>query len=156
MPNRLYPFCSTIRPWLPADDTASVRVISSPEPAATSPTDALTDIARDQQANHPGATASAERYASRRRRKFMPHVTVARFPRPPPATEMQRHLDAHSPFRTATADVGAFHPFSSVLRSSGARYTIEATWPLADAPPAGRDPASRNRPESAVTGAAGG
>ena len=36
--------------------------------------------------------------------------------------------------------------FSNMLRSSGARYTIEATFPLADAPPGGHYPASSREP----------
>ena len=65
------------------------------------------------------------------RRRFMPHVTIARFRRPPSPTELQGYLVAHSLFRTSGADVASFHLFSSVLRSSGARYTMEATFPLA-------------------------
>lgn len=74
------------------------------------------------------------------RRKFMPHVTFARFRRPPPSTELERYLGAHSLFRTSRAEVATFHLFSSVLRSSGARYTIEATFPLTCAPRERRGP----------------
>ena len=88
------------------------------------------------------------------RRKFMPHVTIARFRRPPPSPELERYLGTHSLFRSASAGVGAFHLFSSMLRSSGARYTIEATFPLADAPPGGRHPASSRRPGSGAGDAA--
>ena len=80
------------------------------------------------------------------RRKFMPHVTIARFRQPPPSADLERYLGAHSLFRTASADIGAFHLFSSMLRSSGARYTIEATFPLTEALPEGHDPASSRRP----------
>ena len=65
------------------------------------------------------------------RRKFTPHVTIARFRGPPSPTELERYLAAHSLFRTAETDVASFHLFSSVLRASGARYTMEATFPLA-------------------------
>ena len=66
------------------------------------------------------------------RRRFMPHVTFARFRRPPTATELERYLGMHSLFRTIQADVSSVHLFSSVLRGSGARYTIEATFRLTD------------------------
>ena len=88
------------------------------------------------------------------RRKFMPHVTIARFRRPPPSPELERYLGTHSLFRSASAGVGAFHLFSSMLRSSGARYTIEATFPLADAPPGGHHPASSRRPGTGTGDAA--
>ena len=87
-----------------------------------------------------GALAQAVRRAlgragwSPERRRFMPHVTIARFRRPPPAVELERYLAAHSLFRTERADVAAFHLFSSKLRSWGAQYTIEATFPLTSAP----------------------
>ena len=74
------------------------------------------------------------------RRRFMPHVTIARFRRPPPPTELEGYFSAHSLFRTRGADVESFHLFSSALRSSGARYTIEATFPLRDSPLEGRNP----------------
>ena len=67
------------------------------------------------------------------RRKFMPHVTIARFRRPPSPGEMERYLVSRSLFRTPPVEVAAFHLFSSVLRPSGARYTIEATIPLTEA-----------------------
>ena len=73
------------------------------------------------------------------RRRFMPHVTIARFRRPPPSAELERYFGTHSLFRSPGSDVAAFHLFSSVLRSSGARYTIEATFPLRDAPLEGQD-----------------
>ena len=88
-----------------------------------------------------GALAQAVRRAlgragwSPERRRFMPHVTIARFRRPPSAVELERYLAAHSLFRTECADIAAFHLFSSKLRSSGAQYTIEATYPLARVPP---------------------
>lgn len=69
------------------------------------------------------------------RRRFMPHVTIARFRRPPSAVELERYLGVHALFRTERADVAAFHLFSSKLRSSGAQYTIEATYPLTSLPP---------------------
>ena len=67
------------------------------------------------------------------RRRFMPHVTIARFRRPPSVVELERYLAAHSLFRTGCVDVAAFHLFSSKLRSSGAQYTIETTYPVTGA-----------------------
>ena len=64
------------------------------------------------------------------RRKLVPHVTLARFRHPPSPAELERYLGAHSLFRTPPADVASFHLLSSVLRPSGARYTVEATFPL--------------------------
>ena len=71
------------------------------------------------------------------RRRFMPHVTIARFRHPPSEDELARYFSAHSLFRTTAADISRFHLVSSVLRSSGARYTIEATFPLTSAPRSG-------------------
>ena len=74
------------------------------------------------------------------RRKFVPHVTIARFRRPPSPTELEAYLGARSLFRTPRVDVASFHLFSSMLRSSGARYTIETTIPLTRAPRGNSDP----------------
>ena len=87
-----------------------------------------------------GSLAQAVRRAlgragwSPERRRFMPHVSVARFRRPPAAVELERYLAAHSLFRTERAEVASFHLFSSKLRSRGAQYTIEATYPLTIVP----------------------
>ena len=64
------------------------------------------------------------------RRRFTPHVTIARFPRPPAPAELGRYLAAHSLFRTPPVRVASFHLFSSVLQPSGARYAVEASFPL--------------------------
>ena len=93
-----------------------------------------------------GALAQAVRRALGRaglileRRRFSPHVTIARFRRPPSRAGLERYLGTCSLFRTAPADVTSFHLFSSVLRPAGARYTMEAAFPLTGAPPGGRDP----------------
>ena len=71
------------------------------------------------------------------RRKFAPHVTIARFRRPPPPPALQDYLGAHSLFRSSAAPVGSFRLLSSVLRPSGARYTLEADFPLTAAPSSG-------------------
>ena len=72
------------------------------------------------------------------RRKFAPHVTIARFRRPPPAAALQDYLGSFALFRTHSVPVASFRLFSSVLRASGARYAVEAEYPLADRPPAPR------------------
>ena len=68
------------------------------------------------------------------RRKFAPHVTIARFRHPPPPSALQSWLQTHSLFRTPAAPVASFRLYSSRLRPTGARYTFEAGFPL-DADP---------------------
>lgn len=65
-----------------------------------------------------------------KRRRFNPHVSLVRFRRPPPRVDLERYLSVHSLFRSPVCEVGSFHLYSSILRPSGARYTIEATFPL--------------------------
>ena len=65
-----------------------------------------------------------------KRRRFTPHVSLVRFRRPPPRIDMERYLAAHSLFRSPVSEAARFHLYSSILRPSGARYTIEATFPL--------------------------
>ena len=74
------------------------------------------------------------------RRRLMPHVTIARFRHPPPGAELASYLGARSLFRSSRADVASFHLFSSMLRSSGARYTIETAFPLTGATRDGQGP----------------
>ena len=68
------------------------------------------------------------------RRKFTPHVTIARFRRPPPPQVIADYQGAYSLFRTPAVPVASFRLFSSVLRPSGARYAVEAEFPLAEKP----------------------
>ena len=63
-------------------------------------------------------------------RKPAPHVTLARFRRPPPPGVLRDYLRAHADFRTPDETVSAFRLFSSTLRSSGALYAVEAEYPL--------------------------
>lgn len=72
------------------------------------------------------------------RRKFAPHVTIARFRRPPPPPALQDYLGTYALFRTRAAPVASFRLLSSVLRPSGARYAIEAEFPLVTDPSSGR------------------
>ena len=91
-----------------------------------------------------GSLAAAVRRALTRagfppeRRKFAPHVTIARFRRPPSPSALQDYLGAYALFRTPLASVGSFRLLSSVLRPSGARYAIEAEFPLVTDPASGR------------------
>ncbi len=65
-----------------------------------------------------------------KRRRFTPHVSLVRFRRPPPPVDLERYLAAHSLFRSPVCEVASFHLYSSILHPSGARHTIEATYPL--------------------------
>jgi len=65
-----------------------------------------------------------------KRRRFTPHVSLVRFRRPPPRIDLERYLSVHSLFRSPPCKVASFHLYSSILHPSGARYTIEATYPL--------------------------
>jgi len=89
------------------------------------------------------------------RRKFVPHVTIARFRQPPYRSELEGYLGTHSLFRTPPADIASFHLFSSTLRSSGARYTIEATFPLTSVPREGHGPGQASHPATGTVGARG-
>ena len=90
-----------------------------------------------------GSLAAAIRRALARagfppeRRKFAPHVTIARFRRPPPPAALAEYLGAYSLFRTPATPVASFRLLSSVLRPSGARYAIESEFPLAGEFPPG-------------------
>lgn len=93
------------------------------------------------------AIAESVRSALRRadivpeRRKFMPHVTLARFRRPPPGADLKRYLAACSAFRTHQGTVASFQLFSSDLQTSGAHYSIEKNYLLTDARRESCDPA---------------
>lgn len=65
------------------------------------------------------------------RRKFAPHVTIARFRRPPPPHVLAGYQGAYSLFRTPAVPIPSFRLYSSVLRPSGARHCVEAEYPLA-------------------------
>ncbi|MDE2689687.1 MAG: RNA 2',3'-cyclic phosphodiesterase [Acidobacteriota bacterium] len=65
-----------------------------------------------------------------KRRRFAPHVSLVRFRWPPPPIDLERYLAAHSLFRSPVCEVASFHLYSSILHPSGARHTIEATFPL--------------------------
>lgn len=63
------------------------------------------------------------------KRKFSPHVTLARLRKTPPQ-RVFRFLAEHSLFALPEFTVEEFHLYSSVLNSEGAIHQIEATYPL--------------------------
>ena len=67
-------------------------------------------------------------------RKFLPHVTIARFRQRPPGAEFRRFLAENGGLRTSLANIASFHLFSSTLQSAGAYYRIEQSFPLAGVP----------------------
>ena len=69
------------------------------------------------------------------RRSFAPHVTIARFRRPPSSAGLHAWLERHAGFRSSAIQVSSFRLFSSSLQPSGACYTVEGVFPL-EGPPA--------------------
>lgn len=72
------------------------------------------------------------------KRKFKPHVTLARFKSNPGGDKLQAYLSAHALFRSEPFAVDSFTLYSSFLSSSGAIYRPEASYPLepaGDGPP---------------------
>jgi 2'-5' RNA ligase len=75
------------------------------------------------------ASALARRDLQLERRKYHPHVTLARIehcPREPLAEWLGHHLN----FTATPFKVFRFHLYSSVLTGQGSRYTIEETFAL--------------------------
>jgi 2'-5' RNA ligase len=64
------------------------------------------------------------------KRKFKPHVTLARFKSNPGGAKLQAYLTEHALFRGEPFEVDHFTLYSSFLSSSGAIYRPEATYPL--------------------------
>ncbi len=67
------------------------------------------------------------------RRKFKPHVTLARFKGTPggaPGQRLHDHLAQHAAFRAEAFEVRAFVLYSSLLTQAGAIYTPESVYPL--------------------------
>ena len=65
------------------------------------------------------------------RRRFSPHITIARFRRPVPQHAVAPFVAAHGLFASAPFEVSEFHLYSSVLAKGGAVHTIEQSYPLA-------------------------
>lgn len=62
------------------------------------------------------------------KRKFHPHVTLARLGEVRP--DLGRYFAQHEPFRSAPFDIDEFTLFSSALGSDGAAHCVEARYPL--------------------------
>jgi 2'-5' RNA ligase len=62
------------------------------------------------------------------RRKFVPHVTLARFRQPPPPQRLATYLARHSLVRLPAIPVSTFGLYSSVLRTDGALHVLEAEY----------------------------
>ncbi len=69
------------------------------------------------------------------RRKFAPHVTLARLKTTPPS-RVGRFLQLHNLFTTPSFPVDRFGLYSSVLGRKGASHYLEATYRLAPGPAA--------------------
>jgi 2'-5' RNA ligase len=63
------------------------------------------------------------------RRKFSPHVTLARLD-DPPLPKLTRYLAGNALFASDTFEVNEFSLYSSVLTPKGAIHQIEAAYPL--------------------------
>lgn len=62
------------------------------------------------------------------RRKFQPHVTLARFRQPPPPTRLAAFLQSRSLLRLPPFPVSRFRLYSSHLRRDGAEHVLEADY----------------------------
>ena len=69
------------------------------------------------------------------RRKFKPHITLARF-RSSPGDKLGAFLSQHALFRLPPFEVDRFSLYSSFLSSSGSIYSEEAAYELAAVPEA--------------------
>jgi 2'-5' RNA ligase len=63
------------------------------------------------------------------RRRFTPHVTLARLDNAPPA-KLVGYVQAHNLFRATPIEVGHFALFSSLLGKEASVYTVEVEYPL--------------------------
>lgn len=61
------------------------------------------------------------------RRRFTPHLTVARFSRKPPDRELSEWVQNHFSYQSPRFSVRNVHVFSSVLTPRGAKHRLEAT-----------------------------
>ncbi len=64
------------------------------------------------------------------KRKFTPHVTIARCRFPPPEERLQSYLQRHSLIRLPATEISDFHLYSSWLGGGAPHYEIEASWEL--------------------------
>ena len=77
-------------------------------------------------------TALTRAGLDRERRRFTPHVTMARLDKPPDA-RIAAWVQAHNLFRSETIEVEHFTLFSSLLGKQQAAYEPEVEYPLATA-----------------------
>jgi len=64
------------------------------------------------------------------KRKFSPHITLARFRKKPSVNRVADFLAGNGLFSLPAFSVAEFHLYSSVLTSRGAMHQIEASYPL--------------------------
>lgn len=64
------------------------------------------------------------------RRRFTPHLTLARFSRRPTRSLLDDWMQNHFAYRSPVFMVNSIHLYRSVLSPSGARYCVEASFPL--------------------------
>lgn len=64
----------------------------------------------------------------REHRKFVPHVTLARFRQPPPEPRLATYLYRHSLVRLPPFPVDSFGLYSTILRAGGAEHVLEADY----------------------------
>jgi 2'-5' RNA ligase len=64
------------------------------------------------------------------KRKFTPHVTVARFRAPPPEPRLQAYFQRHSLIKLPPTPVSDFHLYSSWLGGGVPHYEVEASYEL--------------------------
>lgn len=76
------------------------------------------------------ADALAEVGVEEEKRRFHPHVTIARFREPAPHFVTGPFLAAHNLYSSEKFTVEEFHLYSSVLARSGAEHHREASYPL--------------------------
>lgn len=65
------------------------------------------------------------------KRKFSPHLTIARL-KNPSESALSRFLSINHSFRTNAFTAERFFLYSSILKPSGAVYTVEADYPLTE------------------------
>ncbi len=63
------------------------------------------------------------------KRKFKPHITLARF-KSHPGARLESYFAEHALFRAASFEVTSFTLYSSFLAQEGAIYSAEADYPL--------------------------
>jgi 2'-5' RNA ligase len=98
----------------------SLHIVAAPDPA-------LTALHRRIRSRLHGLGLALER------RRFAPHVTIARFARamgPEEAARIGRFLAAHADLRLAPFRATAFCLCESILTEAGAHYEVLARYPL--------------------------